>query len=128
MSFKAQIRTDATGNITVHLEGSLDYETSAPFRKELSDLVDDNPHSHITFDMHGLDFVGSSGIGVFVQTIKSFNKRKDQIRLMNVKSEFLKVFKLYDMSAMEAIIHDFETDETETMNTTFGNRRNTFQN
>jgi anti-sigma B factor antagonist len=128
MSFKAQIRTDATGNITVHMEGSLDYETSSPFRKELADLIEDNPHVGITLDMNQLDFVGSSGIGVFVETVKSLNAKKDQIRLMNVKSEFLKVFKLYDMEAMEAIIHDFESDETETLNRVFGNRRNTFQN
>ncbi|EQC49398.1 STAS domain protein [Bacteriovorax sp. BSW11_IV] len=128
MSMKARMRTDATGNITVHMEGGLDYENTIPLRKELDDLVAENPTSTITLDLHSLDFVGSSGIGFFVETIRSLNKNKEQIKLSNVKSEFLKVFKLYDFDAMELMISEFDNDDTEELNTIFGNRRNTFQN
>lgn len=128
MSMKARMRTDATGNITVHMEGGLDYENTIPLRKELDELVAENPTSTITLDLHSLDFVGSSGIGFFVETIRSLNKNKEQIKLSNVKSEFLKVFKLYDFDAMELMISEFDNDDTEELNTIFGNRRNTFQN
>lgn len=128
MSIKARMRTDATGNITVHMEGGLDYENTIPLRKELDDLVSGNPTSTITLDLNSLDFVGSSGIGFFVETIRALNKNKEQIKLANVKSEFLKVFKLYDFDAMELMINEFDNDDTEELNTIFGNRRNTFQN
>ncbi|PIK15842.1 STAS domain-containing protein [Halobacteriovorax sp. JY17] len=128
MSLKAQVRTDSLGNITVHMEGGLDFENSLPFRKELQSLISDNPLSTVTLDMNGLDFVGSSGIGVFVETLKSLNEKKSQIKLSNVKTEFLKVFKLFEYDAMEALIMDFENDDTETLNTRYGNRRKTFQN
>ncbi|CBW26709.1 putative anit sigma factor antagonist [Halobacteriovorax marinus SJ] len=128
MSLKAQVRTDSLGNITVHMEGGLDYDNSLPFRRELQSLIKDNPLSTVTLDMNGLDFVGSSGIGVFVETLKILNDKKSQIQLSNVKTEFLKVFKLFEYDAMEAMIMDFENDDTEDLNTRYGNRRKTFQN
>ncbi|MDD0852680.1 STAS domain-containing protein [Halobacteriovorax sp. GB3] len=128
MTMKARVRTDAMGNITIHMEGGLDYENTIPLRQELNSLATDNPSSTITLDLNGLDFVGSSGIGFFVETIKTLNEKKDQIKLSNVKNEFIRVFKLYDFDAMELLVNEFECDETEMLNMRFGNRRHTFQN
>lgn len=128
MAMKAQIRTDSQGNITVHMNGGLDYENSLPLRLELQVLTQENPASTITLDMHSLDFVGSSGIGLFVETLQILNKNKEQIKLSNVKTEFLKVFKLYNFDAFKLIEAEFDTDETENLNQKYGNRKNTFQN
>ncbi len=128
MSLKARVRTDALGNITVLLEGGLDYENSLPLRQQLGELMETNPLSDITLDMHGLDFVGSSGIGIFVETLQILNNRREQIKLSNVKTEFMKVFKLYNFDAMELLMREFDDDETEDLNIRFGARRKTFQN
>jgi anti-sigma B factor antagonist len=128
MAMKAQIRTDSLGNITVHMNGGLDYENSLPLRLELQELTQKNPASTITIDMHSLDFVGSSGIGIFVETLQLLNKNKSQIKLSNVKTEFMKVFKLYNFDAFKMIEADFDSDETENLNQKYGNRKNTFQN
>lgn len=128
MSLKARVRTDALGNITVLLEGGLDYENGLPLRSQLNDLMSTNPLSEITLDMHGLDFVGSSGIGMFVETLQILNTKREQIKLSNVKTEFMKVFKLYEFDALELMMQQFDDDETEDLNIRFGNRRKTFQN
>lgn len=128
MAMKAQIRTDSQGNITIHMNGGLDYENSLPLRQELQVLTEQNPASTITLDMHSLDFVGSSGIGIFVETLQILNKNKAQIKLSNVKNEFIKVFKLYNFDAFKLIEADFDSDETENLNQKYGNRKNTFQN
>ena len=128
MAMKAQIRTDSEGNITVHMNGGLDYENSLPLRIELQELSQKNPASIITLDMIALDFVGSSGIGIFVETLQILNKKKSQIKLANVKTEFMKVFKLYNFDAFKLIEADFDNVDTETLNQKYGNRKNTFQN
>ncbi|MGZ3790106.1 MAG: STAS domain-containing protein [Bacteriovorax sp.] len=125
---KAQIRTDSEGNITVHMNGGLDYENSLPLRQELQELSKKNPASTITLDMHSLDFVGSSGIGIFVETLQILNKNKSQIKLSNVKTEFIKVFKLYNFDAFKLMEAEFDSDETENLNQKYGNRKNTYQN
>ncbi|MEC7275348.1 MAG: STAS domain-containing protein [Bdellovibrionota bacterium] len=128
MSMKARVRTDAHGNITIHMEGDLNYENSSPLKKELIGLTRDNPTSKITIDMHGLDFVGSSGIGLFVDTIKALNENKERIKVSNVKTEFLKVFKLYDLDLMTIIEDEFDSDETANLSQQFAARRRTFEN
>lgn len=128
MAMKAQIRTDSQGNITIHMNGGLDYENSLPLRLELQELTTQNPASTITLDMHSLDFVGSSGIGIFVETLQILNKNKAQIKLSNVKTEFMKVFKLYNFDAFKLIESEFDNDETENLSQKFGNRKNTYQN
>jgi len=128
MSMKAQIRTDSTGNITVHMRGGLNYEHSAPFKQELEELIMENPQSTITLDMHFLDFVGSSGISTFVKTIKELNKDAKKVRLSNVKKEFLKVFKLYDDDVLETIIDDFDNDDIPSFNSLGTPGRRTFEN
>lgn len=128
MAMKAQIRTDSQGNITIHMNGGLDYENSLPLRQELQVLTQQNPASTITLDMHSLDFVGSSGIGIFVETLQILNKNKAQIKLSNVKTEFIKVFKLYNFDAFKLIEADFDSDETENLSQKYGNRKNTYQN
>ena len=128
MSLKAQVRTDSMGNITVHMEGGLDFENTANLQQELEDLTRENPASIITLDLNRLDFVGSSGIGIFVETIKIMNDRKDTIRLANVSTEFMKVFKLYDNDAMSLLIDEFDNDDTEMLSQNFAGRKSTFQN
>ena len=128
MSLKARVRTDCLGNITIHMEGGLDIDQCLPLKSELISIMEANPHSIVTLDLHSLDFVGSSGIGHFVDTIKGLNQIKDQIRLTNVKTEFLKVFKLYNFDAMNVLIDQFDDDLTENLSQKFAGRTRTFEN
>ena len=106
MSLEASVHTDAIGNLTVQLVGSLDYENNIPLKKQLESLVKKNPLSKVTLDMHFLDFVGSSGIGHFVDLVNALNKVQIRIYLSNVKPEFIKVFKLFNILEVEQVVRD----------------------
>ena len=132
MSMKANILRDAMGNIIVQMQGDLGYENSMPLRNELKQLADDNPHSRITIDLGGVDFVGSSGICHFVETVQLINnetKTEQRVGLSNVGKEFRKIFRLYTIDEAELLWDEFgmDSDETRTMNTAFGNRKRTFE-
>lgn len=132
MSMKANILRDAMGNIIVQMQGDLGYENSMPLRNELKQLADDNPHSKITIDLGGVDFVGSSGICHFVETVQLINnetKTEQRVGLSNVGKEFRKIFRLYTIDEAELLWDEFgmDSDETRTMNTAFGNRKRTFE-
>lgn len=132
MSMKANILRDALGNITVQMQGDLDYEYSIPFRNQLSDLAAQNPNAKITVDLGGVDFVGSSGICHFVETINILNQKNNiqQVGLSNVSGDFKKIFRLYSIEEAELIWDQFDLDNDETshLSTSFGNRRRTFEN
>ncbi len=89
--------------------------------------MDTNPLSTITLDMNRVEFVGSSGIGLFVDTLRILDNKKGSIKLANVKTEFMKVFKLYKLDALDSLIQSFDNDETLELNTHFGNRSRTFE-
>ena len=126
---KAQIRVDALGNITVHIEGSLDYEKHSYLKKELEEIIKKNPSSTITLDLHKMDFIGSSSIGPFVNTLVDVNKNGNPIKLTNVKKEFLRIFKTYGPSLIEeSCIEKFENDNKRNLNKYFDANKRTFQN
>ena len=128
MAMKAKVRTDSCGNIIVHMEGGLNYENTAPLKQELEALTKENPTAQITIDINRLDFVGSSGISFFVDTIKALNNKKDQIRISNANNEFIKVFQLYKLDMMTVLENEFDNDFTENLSQRFSNRKRTFEN
>lgn len=119
MSMKANILRDANGNIIVHMQGDLNYDHSVPLRNELQNIASNNPHSKITIDLGAIDFVGSSGICQFVETVKHLKEsRKATVNLSNVKPEFLKIFRLLSLNEAEYVaeLMNFDSDEADSTN------------
>ncbi|MDR3608787.1 MAG: STAS domain-containing protein [Oligoflexia bacterium] len=89
--------------IVVSMDGKLDFETTLPLRESLIRLVrdakTDSVATKIIFNLEKLDFVGSSGISSFVQTLKDFNSSSPiKPRYCHVKTEFQKVIQAFDES------------------------------
>lgn len=130
MSMKANVMRDANGNIIVHMQGDLNYDHAAPLRQELTAIANQNPNSNMTIDLGAIDFVGSSGICHFVETVKWLKEnRKANVNLSNVKPEFLRIFKLFSLNEADYVaeLMNFDNDETD-VNRLYGNRNNTFEN
>lgn len=106
MTLKASIHTDSTGNYTIQMRGNLNYENNDYLSAEVKAIIKKNPDSKITLDLYFLDFVGSSGISNFVKLVNDLNKPSVRVYLANVKSEFMKVFKLYEVWEVEKVITD----------------------
>jgi len=127
MALNAQIRTDALGNITIYMNGDLSYDYNNKLHQEIIEISQNHPHSTITLDMHSLDFVGSSGISKFVELLKQLKKDNgSRYKLSNIKSEFLKVFEIYNFNAYEMLAEEYGSDETNMKSLT--PRGNTFPN
>jgi anti-anti-sigma factor len=97
---KTQIKKNGD-MVVVSMDGRLDFETTVPLREELSKLIrpnkTDSSPKKIIFNLENLEFVGSSGISSFVQTMKEFNASvPNKPRYCNVKSEFKRVIKAFD--------------------------------
>lgn len=100
----ALIHTNSTGNIIIQLKGSLDYEYSGTLHKEIEEILAEHPASMVTLDLYFLEFVGSSGIGSFVNTVAKLNQKRVCVELSNVQPEFMKVFKLYKQYDITQVI------------------------
>jgi anti-anti-sigma factor len=108
---KTQIKKNGD-TVVVIMDGMLDFETSVPLREDLSRILDDSMEDQvpkkIIFNLEKLEFVGSSGISNFVQTLKEFNETSPtKPRYCHVKSEFKRIIKAFDDE------EQFEIHETE---------------
>lgn len=97
---KAQIKK-VGDTIVVAVDGKIDYETQEPFKESLKRIANsaktDATPTKVIFNMENLEFVGSSGITQFIQTLKDFGARTDQkARILKASSEFKKVMRAYD--------------------------------
>jgi anti-anti-sigma factor len=104
--------TKSGDTIIVTMQGRLDYETQEPLKNDLERLIDetktDSVPMKIIFNLEQLEFVGSSGISAFVQTLKDFNKASaHRPRYCHVRSEFQKIIKAFDDES------DFDIHENE---------------
>jgi len=106
-------RIKQTGDTTIiAMDGKLNHEIQEPLRRELQKLAQQNLKTDsvakIIFDFENLEFVGSSGISSFVQTLKEFSHRlPNKPRYCHVRSEFQKFMKALDENDL------FEFYETE---------------
>lgn len=97
---KAQIKK-VGDTIVVSVNGKIDYETQEPFKESLKKVAKathtDSTPTKVIFDMENLEFVGSSGITQFIQTLKEFGTKTDsKANIMKASSEFKKVMRAFD--------------------------------
>jgi anti-anti-sigma factor len=91
--------------VIVSMDGQLDYEVQEPLKNDLTKLVrqvkTDTVSNKIIFNFENLEFVGSSGISAFVQTLKEVNATAPtKPRYCNVKNEFKRIMNALDDSGL----------------------------
>lgn len=97
MSIKATI-SETEEKILIHMEGGLTYECSRSLREKLSELAKNFTVGPIYLNLKDVDFVGSSGIGQFVESVKMMTQINPDVKIIESSPEFKKVFKLYGLS------------------------------
>lgn len=91
--------------INIQLDGTINYEAQELLKQDLRKIVKaagaTDSTANIVIDMQSLKFVGSSHISMFVQALKDFHERSNvKPRIVNVSSEFKKVFKAFDENSI----------------------------
>ena len=96
MAIKTSVRKDRDA-VIVSVQGFLDFETTDSFRNNLAKIETQAADARVIFDLSELQFVGSSGISAFIQTLRDFNGRVLQKpRYANVRSEFKRIMSAFD--------------------------------
>lgn len=83
-------------SVVMSFTGFLDFESVGQFSEVMNKL---SLSKKLVFDFKDLEFVGSSGITSFIDTIdKIYQKHEGQIKLAGVGSDFRKIIEGYNCS------------------------------
>jgi anti-anti-sigma factor len=96
METKSKKQQDVT---VITIKGSLDIEIAQPFgRACLQSLIG----GKIVFNMKQAHFVGSTGVQVFIDTVKSLSSQSPfGVKMVGLNPEFKRIFQNLDLTSLE---------------------------
>lgn len=86
----------------ISLTGDLDVYSEEEFKKFIDEKIDAN--KDIVFDLENLDYLDSTGLGMFMTVYNMQKSRDKKVKIINSKENIKKLFKitdLFDLFAME---------------------------
>ena len=95
--FRISVRDDNEA-VTVTVEGEVDVATAPSLRDELYRLIDRGTKT-IVVDLGGMDFIDSTGLGVFVGALKRSREGGGELRLRSLKPAAQKIFDITGLSS-----------------------------
>lgn len=103
-----KLNTEIRGDVAiVKIEGDhLDASTHAKFVQQLKPVTDQ--YSKIVFDISGLQFIDSSGIGVILGTMRRARATGGDVKLASPTDSITSIFNLVRMSRLINIIPTVE--------------------
>jgi anti-sigma B factor antagonist len=111
MRLAVTLKQTEPGVITLALRGRLDGETSMLLDREVSRALAE-PLRTLVFDMAGVDFVTSAGIGTIMKARTSLAKKKADLAMVGLQPQVQKVFEIIRLLPMMPVFQDrAELDE-----------------
>ena len=87
--------------LTVKLRGELDHSVAAGVRAELDELILDLGVRRLVFDLNGLEFMDSSGIGLIIGRYKLMARRGGSVA---VRGPGRRVDRIFQMSGLYQLV------------------------
>jgi anti-sigma B factor antagonist len=99
--FRISVRDDADV-VTVTIEGEVDVATAPTLRDELYRLIERGTN-HIVVDLGGMEFIDSTGLGVFVGALKRSREGGGELQLRSLRPAARKIFDITGLSTAFSI-------------------------
>ena len=82
------------GILLVRLSGELDHHCAAAIREELDALIDRSDARRLVFDLSGLTFMDSSGIGVMLGRYRQLARRGGTLAVRGASPQVDRIFRM----------------------------------
>lgn len=81
----------------VEIKGDLDIYAEDEFR-DFIELELENIDKDLVIDIKDLDYLDSTGLGLFMKIYKNVNEKGKSVKIINPKENILKLFKITDLT------------------------------
>lgn len=86
--------------IVLYPAGRLDVHLSAEVEKEINAVIQNNPDHHLLLNLSDVDYMSSSGLRIFVSTMRVLKESKRKLKLCNMNSAVQKIFEVVELMDM----------------------------
>jgi len=80
--------------LTVQLTGELDHSTAGRIRSEVDRLIEESNVRRLVFDLTGLEFMDSSGIGLIIGRYKMMSRRSGTVAVTGSGAHIDRIFEM----------------------------------
>lgn len=88
-----------TGNtVIIYLHGHVDIYVTAHIEKECSKLITSKSGSNFIINMSDVDYVSSSGLGVFISIMGLLKKNYRELAFCNMDDDVRKIFEIVKLT------------------------------
>lgn len=86
--------------IVLYLTGRLDVQSSIHIEKEINQLIQSEPYCHLLLDLADVKYMSSSGIRIFVSTMRILKENDKKMKLCNLSDSVKKIFEVVELLDM----------------------------
>lgn len=95
------LKTKKVDNVVViYLAGRLDVHLSAEIEKEINNVIHNEPNCHLLLNLKDVEYMSSSGLRIFVSTMRILKESKRKLKLSNMNSAVKKIFEVVELMDM----------------------------
>ena len=94
--------------IVIYLAGRLDVHLSAEIEKEINNIILNEPDAHLLMNLSDVEYMSSSGLRIFVSTMRILKESKRLLKLCNMNSAVKKIFEVVELMDMFEVFDDEE--------------------
>jgi anti-anti-sigma factor len=104
-----ELKTAKSNNvIIIYLNGRLDVHLSADVEKGINKIIKEEPQSHLLLNLEDVEYMSSSGLRIFVSTMRILKDNKRMLKLCNINSAVKKIFEVVELMEMFDIYNNEE--------------------
>ena len=86
--------------IVLYLAGRLDVQNSIQIEKEIYQLIQNEPDYHLLLNLGDVKYMSSSGIRIFVSTMRILKEKDKKLKLCNLSESVKKIFEVVELLDM----------------------------
>lgn len=85
--------TDQDNQVTVYVSGEIDIYTAPDLKNKLVPLTKEKGKI-VSVDLTDVNYMDSTGIGVFISALKSTKEHESDLQLVNLQDRILRLFEI----------------------------------
>lgn len=94
--------------VSIYLAGRLDVHLSADIEKEINSLIKSEADCNMLLNLTDVEYMSSSGLRVFVSTMRALKESKRKLKLCNMNNAVKKIFEVVELMDMFDIYENEE--------------------